>query len=91
MSGRQIGSRREDYLAEEWKKGENNDKQQIVLYGGFEAPKFKRQSLKSRARQVRQDEREERKSEVVLKLVKHFDQKNDSNNSGSFDEYKEHD
>jgi hypothetical protein len=53
MSGRQIGSRREDYLAEEWKKGENNDKQQIVLYGGFEAPKFKRQSLKSRARQVR--------------------------------------
>lgn len=52
MSGRQMGSRREDYLAEEWKKEENNDKQQIVLHGGFEDPRFKRQSLKSRARQV---------------------------------------
>jgi hypothetical protein len=56
-----------------------------VVYGGFQDPKFRRQSMKTRARERKEKGREERKSSEMLKLV-NFDQKIDSNNTGSFNE-----
>ena len=61
-----------------------------MIIGGFQDPKFRRQSLKTRSRlQVKKGD-QERESQGMINLV-NFDQKVDSNNSGSFDEDEEHD
>ena len=60
-----------------------------MIIGGFQDPTFRRQSLKTRARQQVNKGGQERESQGLINLV-NFDQKVDSNNTGSFDEDKEH-
>jgi len=61
-----------------------------VIIGGFQDPKFRRQSLKTRSRLHVKKGDQERESQGMINLV-NFDQKVDSNNTGSFDEDEEHD
>ena len=61
-----------------------------MIIGGFQDPKFRRQSLKTRSRLQVKKGGQERESQGLINLV-NFDQKVDTNNSGSFDEDEEHD
>lgn len=61
-----------------------------MVIGGFQDPKFRRQSLKTKSRQQLKKGGQEKESQGMINLV-NFDQKVDSNNTGSFDEDEEHD
>ncbi len=61
-SARHKGTFLEDKMLQQMKLRKSEERNSIVVYGGFQDPKFRRQSMKTRARERKEKGREERKS-----------------------------